>query len=128
MSQLARRIAAVCREMERDDLREIVAERDAGALLDRILAALAPGGDTTTLERDLDDLDAHLVAYGIPGGLVPPRWRAYRPSPVAADGPRPKITVWACPTASCARWLPVAGAVPRCSVRDVPLVEKEISA
>jgi hypothetical protein len=77
MPEAAQRLAALCREIAGGDLRAIAAEIDAEPLLDRIIAALAGGADAATLRPALDQLDAGLVVYGVPGGLVPPAWRNY---------------------------------------------------
>lgn len=129
MPDLAERIAAVCRELERGDLPGIAAAIGAEDVLARVLAALAPGGDTTALADDLDTLDAKLIAYGIPGGLVPPTHRAYQPNPAVGGGPHPAFTVWACPTGQCDRWQPAvpAGAVPTCAAKGIPFARKQIS-
>ncbi len=133
MPDLAQRIAAVCREMERGDLQAIVAEIGAELVLQRVLLALtaAAAPDAIALGDDLDALDAQLIAYGIPGGLVAPTRRTYQPSPSAAGEPHPAIAVWTCPVRRCNRWLPqdpVAENGPVCTVRGTPMVEKRLSA
>jgi hypothetical protein len=130
MSDLVQRTAALCREMESGDLQTIVEEIGAGPILQRILDALAPGADTTTLGADLDALDTHLIDYGIAGGLLPPTQRQYQPSPTAAGSHHPAVEVWACPMAQCNRWQPVGSSTedgPECAVRGVPLIRKLIS-
>ncbi len=127
MTELAQRTAALCRELDRGDLQAIVDELGADPLLRRILDALAPDGDPATLTADLDALDAHLVDYGIAGGLLPPTQRQYQPSPAAAGDEHPVVEVWACPAGRCDRWQPVDPSTvdePRCAVRGVPLARK----
>lgn len=127
MSDLAQRTAALCREMEGGDLQVIVEEIGAGLVLRRILAALVPDADTTTLEADLDELDAHLIEYGIAGGLLPPTPRQYRPTPTTAGSNHPAFEVWACPAARCSRWEPTSPSTedgPACAVSGIPLVRK----
>nr|CEL23033.1 hypothetical protein [Kibdelosporangium sp. MJ126-NF4] len=128
-SDVPERVAAVCLELERGDLQAIVAEIGAEDVLRRVMAALAPGADTSTLTDDLDALDARLIAYGIPGGLLPPTQRTYQPNPAARGGPYPAFTVWVCPTGHCNRWQPAdlpGGAVPSCAAQGIPFIRKQI--
>lgn len=130
MSDLAERTAVLCREMESGDLQAIVAEVGAEPVLRRILDALASGADTTTLAADLDALDAHLIDYGIAGGLLPPTQRRYQPSPTAAGSQHPVVEVWTCPAARCNRWQPIDPSTmdePACAVGGEPMVRKLFS-
>jgi hypothetical protein len=130
MPELSLRLAVLCREMESGDLQAVAAEMGAEPLLDRIIAALAGGAGPATLGPALDELDAALIAYGVPGGLVPPTWRNYMPSPAAAGAPYPAIEVWACPAARCERWQhvdPAAAETPACAVDGTPLAKRQLS-
>ncbi|TYB45526.1 hypothetical protein [Actinomadura chibensis] len=122
----ADRLSALCRALELGELQEIAAEDGFEPLLDRIVAALADGAEAPA--ADLDALDARLVAYGVPGGLLPPTWRQYRPNPAATGAPAPAAELWACPTGRCARWTPRAdGPPPTCAVSGEPLAERRLA-
>src|SRR2546423_7097 len=125
------RVAAVCRELERGDLRTVAAALDAERLLDRILTGLAGDADPAGVAADLDEFDARLIEFGIAGGLVAPTQRVYRPSPPTADDPHPAFDLWTCPTDRCSRWQPVepgAAEAPGCALQGVPMARKGISA
>ncbi|MFI6317666.1 hypothetical protein ACIBG8_09110 [Nonomuraea sp. NPDC050556] len=126
MPDQADRLSALCRALELGELQEIAAEDGFEPLLERIVSTLTSGA--VVAEADLDALDAKLIAYGVPGGLLPPTWRRYQPNPAAAGAPAPAIEVWVCPTGRCARWTPRTDETPpRCAIAGEPLAGRRLA-
>jgi hypothetical protein len=118
--ELAARIAKVCVELGRSDLRALAAEAGADAVLERILGYVGNGvPDAERAAADLDALEDALARLGVDG--LTHDIRQYRPVPGTSI--HPPVHRWMCPQRCCLRTEgdTAAQTAPVCAITGVAL-------
>lgn len=117
MAGAEERVEVLCRALDGSNLRGYADRAHAGAILERILAAVAEGAYGAELDHDLDELDDAMAMAGLGAVTEPDRGDVYRGMP-GFGTPHPVVHVWVCPGARpCSRVEPAAGssAAPACA-------------